>query len=430
MSKYNVLYLNKHFLKLSSGTYGTVRVGDDLIAAIKGHCENLYDIDYAGLYLERGKKGFEDYIADFVVEKKIDYVIFATLAHEVTLDPFFFERLHKLTTLVLCVVDTEYYFEKVHRYYAQACDLVMLIGNYYSKFAYELLGIKTVHLYDYFETSRYKVLEPCDEEIDVSFVGKVWSVDRGQTTRRQYIEYLDKNGMAPELFGHGTKNGILSFNKMIGIWKKSKINLHFSSLSVPDSSFIVAPPNINKRIKMYKGRLIEVPLSGGFLLTEWMPDLDHYLKIGEECAVFYSKEDLVEKIKYYLAHDEERERIAKNGHERAMRDYDVRGGVEKVFKALKDIRRSEPTVYLDDDFLGNYVNKRFYYMPYFIFKGEFEKFTQELKIVFSNFRHFNLWKAFPFICAGISENFCGDKFKNAVRKRKFLYKLIDKIPRY
>ena len=113
-----------------------------------------------------------------------------------------------------------------------------------------------------------------------------------------------------------------------------------------------------------------------------------------------------------------------------MRDYDVRGGIEKVFKALKDIRRSEPTVYLDNDFLELYTNKRFYYMPYFVYKGEFEKFAQELKIVFSNLRHLNLWKAFAFLFAGISETVCGEKFKKSVRKIKVIYSLINRVPRY
>src|SRR5262249_4919104 len=45
--------------------------------------------------------------------------------------------------------------------------------------------------------------------------------------------------------------------------------------------------------------------------------------VPDKEAVFYdSIEDAIEKIEYYLQHDDERERIARAGFERVHRDYD------------------------------------------------------------------------------------------------------------
>jgi hypothetical protein len=319
--------------------------------------------------------------------------------------------------------DGEYYFERIHRYYAQVSDLVLNIGNYYSKFGFQLLGINTIQFINHWNTELYKGGEPRDPDIDVSFVGNI-----NQANRRQYIKFLEQNGVAPEVYGSGSKNGLVPFEKMIDVWHRSKINLHFTSLSYP-KGFLVTPPNINLRIKQYKGRILEVPLSGGFLLTEYMPDMEHFLKIGEECDVFYSKEDMLEKIKYYLEHDEEREKIAKKGYERCMSDYNFRSGLKKMFNALQDIQKGNATVYLDDAFLECYASRRFFYLPNFLVKGDLGKMAEELRIILLNIRHLNFKRAFLYFFAGFCENVCGENFKQSVRKLK-IYAFIKKIPRY
>jgi hypothetical protein len=416
----NILYLQKHF-DFSGGEKGS-RVGKYISGEIKSYCECYYDIDYIQSYLDKGKKGFEDYILNFIVEKKIDYIIFTPLSHDTTIDPLFLEKLHKISTIVMLFGDGEYYFEKVHRYYAQVSDLVLYFGNYHLKALYELLDIKTIHFKAHFDTSVYRGLEPCKTDIDVSFVGTM------QANRGLYIEFLEKQGVALEQYGYGSKNGIIPFDKMVNVFQRSKLNLHFTSLAAP-GRFIVYPSKLNQRIKQYKGRLVEVPLSGGFLLTEYMPDIEHFFKVGEECDVFYSEKDLLEKIKYYLEHDDERERIARKGQERALRDYDVRKGVRDFIDSLRDVKKSNATVYLDDDFIRLYANKRFYYSAYFISRAELGKLMQELQIVLSNIRFFSVKKAFLFFLAGITETVLGENIRKPFRKFKF-YSYLRKIPKY
>jgi len=45
-----------------------------------------------------------------------------------------------------------------------------------------------------------------------------------------------------------------------------------------------------------------------------------YYEEGKEIACFASPEELVDKVRYYLANEDERLRIAKAGHERCIRE--------------------------------------------------------------------------------------------------------------
>jgi hypothetical protein len=421
LKKMNLLYLQKHFDNMDN-EFGS-RIGNYLTKEVQSHCENFYNLDYLSIYFEKGKKGFEDYICDFVVEKKVDFVFFVPLSHDVTIDPLFFKRLHQLTKVIMQFTDGEYYFEKIHRYYAQLSDLTLYAGNYNLKIAYDLLDINALYFKGLYDTDFYGTQEPCKKDIDVSFVGTI-----NQASRRKYIEYLESNGVVVEQFGQGTKNGVITFDEMTNTYKRSKISLHFTSLSYPNN-FIIFPPLINQRIKQHKGRLCEVPLSGGFMLTEYMPDMEEYYKVGEECGVFYSKEDLLGKIKYYLEHDAERELIAKRGHQRALKDWNVRAGVNKLFDVLRDLKKSNATTYLDNEFLELYSNKRFYYVSYFLANAEFGKLMHEIKVIVSNLRCFSLRKAFLFFLAGITETVLGEKIRRPFRKFKF-YGYLRSIPRY
>jgi spore maturation protein CgeB len=73
-------------------------------------------------------------------------------------------------------------------------------------------------------------------------------------------------------------------------------------------------------------RLFEATGCGGFVLTEGRPAVGEFFEPGREVATFDSRADLVEKVRYYLAHPEEREAIAEAGCRRAHRDhtYEIR----------------------------------------------------------------------------------------------------------
>lgn len=76
----------------------------------------------------------------------------------------------------------------------------------------------------------------------------------------------------------------------------------------------------------YTDRMFLVILAGGFYLGEGGYNPPGMLRGGEHCAWFESRDECVERIRYYLAHPDERERIREQGERfvRAYHTYDQR----------------------------------------------------------------------------------------------------------
>jgi spore maturation protein CgeB len=81
-------------------------------------------------------------------------------------------------------------------------------------------------------------------------------------------------------------------------------------------------------------RDFEVPMSGGFYMVEYMEELADFYELGKEIVCYRSVEDLGDKIKYYLSHDDEREKIRRAGYERCRRDHTWHKRFAEAFKAI------------------------------------------------------------------------------------------------
>lgn len=57
---------------------------------------------------------------------------------------------------------------------------------------------------------------------------------------------------------------------------------------------------------------------GGFYLGEYAPGIEQFARDGEHCAWFRSRDELVERIRHYLARPEDRRNIAAAGHAHAL----------------------------------------------------------------------------------------------------------------
>ncbi|MZQ85978.1 glycosyltransferase [Paenibacillus sp. 5J-6] len=71
-------------------------------------------------------------------------------------------------------------------------------------------------------------------------------------------------------------------------------------------------------------RLFDITASGTLQLTDVRDDLTNFYKPGEELDIFSSPQELIQKIEYYLTHEEERQHIALRGLARTLKDHTYR----------------------------------------------------------------------------------------------------------
>jgi len=154
-----------------------------------------------------------------------------------------------------------------------------------------------------------------EEKYDVSFVGQKY------LDREQWINEIKKRNIPIHLFGKGWGRH-LPFEEMIDIFGASKINLNFSLTGY------------NKL--QLKARIFEVCLAGGFLLTEYVPDIENYFEIDKEIVCFHNADEMIDKIIYYLNHEEERRAIAQAGWKRATAEYTSFHVLSRVFGEMEE----------------------------------------------------------------------------------------------
>ena len=383
-----------NILTLSSYNAGINRVFEDYCNGIKANCDNYHYIDYTKLYLEKGKQGFERYIENYVSEHKIDAIFFIWWSCDLTFDIYFLERLSKKTALVMNFFDTEYYFEAVDRYYAQFADLVILPDSL-ARYRYEHLNINAHTSFALFDGDYYKSNHVKNKDIDVSFIGNLKNADRAE-----YAAYLKENGIKVQTYGTGSDNGFTSFEEMVSIFNRSKINLNFTTLAT-SQNYIVPLPTINQRIRQSKGRPLEIALCGGFILSQYAAGIEEMFEIGEEFDVFHSKEEMLEKIKFYLANEEKRITMAEKSYQRALKQYEVKAGFNIIFDKLKSLppKQNFP-LYVDDIFLRSYVSSRFFYIARHLIAGRFSLLFEEFGVILK-YRKISISMAYFFAIKGI-----------------------------
>lgn len=83
-------------------------------------------------------------------------------------------------------------------------------------------------------------------------------------------------------------------------------------------------------------RMFESTGCGAMLLTEHAPNLSDYFSF-EEAVGYATPNDAVQKIRYYLSHDDERQFIADLGQKRTLKDHTYAERMKVVSETLKEM---------------------------------------------------------------------------------------------
>jgi len=160
------------------------------------------------------------------------------------------------------------------------------------------------------------------KDIDVSFIGNTKVANR-----MMYLDYLKTSGIDVYVSG-GTKKTELSWDEYATLLSRSKITLNFC---------------LNDKYPQIKGRVMEAMACNTMLIEDEGTVTNQLFEEGKDFIMVKSKEDMLEKIQYYLAHDSEREAIAASGHKKQQEFYTAKNIWNYLFKKAK-IEFSECTV--------------------------------------------------------------------------------------
>lgn len=88
----------------------------------------------------------------------------------------------------------------------------------------------------------------------------------------------------------------------------------------------------------YTRRCFEIPAAQTFMLAPYTEELANMFEEDREIVFYRSKQEFLEKIFYYLEHEEERERIAQLGYERLIKSgHEAVDRVKEVMKEYSEV---------------------------------------------------------------------------------------------
>jgi hypothetical protein len=181
---------------------------------------------------------------------------------------------------------------------------------------YLVEGGRPLYLPEGFEASIYRPLE-IEPDIPVSFIGGAYGF------RPAVIKHLRQYGVPVQTYGHGWPHSQWAVD-IVEIFNRSMINLGMGGIGY------------SERLTNVKARDFAIPgTGGGVYLTSYNADLARHFVIGEEILCYSHREELLELIRYYLAHPEEARSIAQRGRERCLREHRWLHRYQRILEILE-----------------------------------------------------------------------------------------------
>lgn len=138
---------------------------------------------------------------------------------------------------------------------------------------------------------------------DVSFVGRRYGI------REKIVLALRRAGIKVTAYGDGWEHGYIGIEDVPALFAQSKIILGIGTIGHSADFYAL------------KMRDFDGPMSGSCYVTHDNADLRIVYEVGKEIVTYRTVDECVEKIRFYLQHDAEREALATAGHKRAMREH-------------------------------------------------------------------------------------------------------------
>lgn len=298
--------------------------------------------------LEVGKNKFNQELLDLVRQEKPS-LLFAFMYSD-ELDPEILLKIKNETPVVTIAWFADDYW-RFWNYSKHWPPYFSWVVTTYSRATtwYRKAGYQNVILSQWAcNTTLYKPVE-VKKDIGVSFVGQY------KSGRARIINRIEKAGIKVETFGLGWPGGKISHEEMLSVFSRSKINLNItarSSLLDPRvigriffrKSIDKVRPDfhlvdnfrayLHFRIHHTHARPFELAGCKAFTISGFSEDIGHYYNEGEEMIFYYRPSDLIDKIRYYLPRESERNKIAEAAYLRTIQSHTYEKRLRDIFRQV------------------------------------------------------------------------------------------------
>lgn len=196
-----------------------------------------------------------------------------------------------------------------------------------------------------FEPSFFKTKEITDNDkktfgSDITFVGNLGSKTQ-YLIRRKYLNRVLREGFQLKWWGPKIPKKLSTIFIIFGrlgkayggkfIWgeeyakvaKLSKIFLAFDSM-----------PHMRKSMS---ARMYTAVGCGAFYMCQYVDGIEEVLVPDKEIITFSSDVEMIDKIKFYLHHEEIRKRIAENGKKRVLNEHTYEIRIKQMLKIIESV---------------------------------------------------------------------------------------------
>jgi spore maturation protein CgeB len=118
----------------------------------------------------------------------------------------------------------------------------------------------------------------------------------------------------------------VSDNEMIRIINSSKINLGFLEVYTENEQ-----QTVHQHLHL---REFEVPMCGGLYITNYSDELSEFYEPDKEVLVFHNEHELLDKVRYFLNHPDDSEKVRKAGYLRATSCHTYQKRFTELFDRL------------------------------------------------------------------------------------------------
>jgi uncharacterized protein YfkK (UPF0435 family) len=290
-------------------------------------------------YFGYGKEIMNNNFLELIKKENPDYILFCITYDEFDLD--FFDKIREIspkTKLINLFSDDEWNFDNYSRYYALFFDYLFDIKKDLSE--YHADGIRNIY-YLYGVSEKAYTPQNLEKRYDVSFIGSPIR------DRAEFISFLIRNKINAFIAGPGWEKypefkerylGILNQEDFLRTINQSKINLIFSKTALEGKG---------KKDSHLKLRAFEFAACRSFGLVE--STHGSFGPFKNKKINFKTKEELLEKINYYLAHDKEREKLANISYSYLLKNFTLKQCFLKFFEKIskeenKEVKKGLPKI--------------------------------------------------------------------------------------